>query len=122
MSIATKWMNLSATADDLAAQVRKLYKSADKAKWALMPQFAKAYNEELSYKLDGELKGWKKEGAAKSSLKRLLTLAFKGKKATTSAGSTDPMLLLVAYVAKRHEEDGMTKAQCIRAVEAAFRK
>ena len=121
MSIATKWMNLSATADDLAAQVRKLYKSADKAKWALMPEFSKAYGEELSYKLDGSIKGWKKEGAAKSSLKRLLTLAFKGKKAGKPSSNTDPMELLVAYVAKRHEEDGMTKAQCIRAVEAAFK-
>ena len=89
-----------------------------------MPEFAKAYGEELSYKLDGELKGWVKDGAAKKSLNRLLLLAFKGKKAgkPSSSSSTDPMLLLVAYVAKRHEEDGMTKAQCIRAVEAAFRK
>ena len=122
MSIATQWMNLSVKADTLAAQFRKMYKTSDKARIALMPEFARAYGEELSLKLDGSIKGWKKEGAAKSSLKRLLTLAFKGKKASASQPHADPMELLVAYVAKRHEEDGMTKAQCIRAVEAAFKK
>ena len=118
MSIATQWMNLSAKADDLAAQVRKMYKTSDKAKWALMPEFAKAYNEALSYKLDGSIKGWKKEGAAKSSLKRLLTLAFKGKKAAASSAEKDPVELLVAYITK----SGVTKAQAARAVNAAFKK
>ena len=114
-------MNLSAKQDDLAAQVRKMYRSADKARLALMPEFSRAYGEELSFKLDGSIKGWAEDGAAKKSLNRLLLLAFKGKKATESS-DTNPMELLVAYVAKRHEQDGMTKAQCLRAVEAAFRK
>ena len=123
MSIATQWMNLSAKADDVAAQVRKLYRTSDKARIALMPEFAKAYNETLSYKLDGSIKGWAEEKAAKSSLNRLLVLAFKGKKAkATDSSDTNPMELLIAYVAKRHEQDGMTKAQVLRAVNAAFKK
>ena len=117
MNIATQWMNLSVKADTLAAQVRKLYKTSDKARIALMPEFSRAYGEELSYKLDGSIKGWKKEGAAKSSLKRLLTLAFKGKKAAASQPHADPMELLVAYITKGE----YTKAQCIRAVAAAFK-
>jgi hypothetical protein len=118
MSIATQWMNLSAKQDDLAAQVRKLYRNADKARLALMPEFAKAYGEELSYKIDGSIKGWAEEKAAKSSLNRLLALAFKGKKAKASASSSDPMELLVAYITKGE----YTKAQALRAVEAAFKK
>ena len=120
MSIATQWMNLSAKQDDLAAQVRKMYRSADKARLALMPEFAKAYGEELSYKLDGSIKGWAEEKAAKSSLNRLLALAFKGKKAAggKKSSSTDPIELLITYITK----SGVTKAQCLRAVEAAFKK
>ena len=121
MSIATQWKAVGASQDAIATQVRKLYRTSDKAKVALMPEFARAYGEELSFKLDGSIKGWAKDGAAKKSLNRLLLLAFKGKKAA-GGKSTDPVELLVAYVAKRHEEDGMTKAQCLRAVEAAFRK
>ena len=117
MSIATQWKAVDAKQDDVAAQVRKLYKSADKARIALMPEFSRAYGEELSYKLDGSIKGFKVDKAAKSSLKRLLTLAFKGKKATESS-DTNPMQLLVAYIAK----SGVTKAQALRAVAAAFRK
>ena len=118
MSIATNWMNLSVKADDLAAQVRKLYKSADKARIALMPEFSRAYGEQLSYKIDGSIKGWKKEGAAKSSLKRLLTLAFKGKSGSSSSAEKDPIEKLVAYI----EKGEYTKAQALRAVNAAFRK
>ena len=118
MSIATQWMNLSHKADDLAAQVRKMYKSADKARIALMPEFSRAYGEQLSYKIDGSIKGWKKEGAAKSSLKRLLTLAFKGKKAAASSAEKDPVEKMVAYI----EKGEYTKAQCLRAVAAAFKK
>ena len=119
MSIATQWKAVDAKQDDVAAQVRKLYRTSDKARIALMPEFSRAYGEQLSYKLDGEVKGWAKDGAAKKSLNRLLLLAFKGKKAKASASSdTDPMVLLVAYIAK----SGVTKAQALRAVAAAFRK
>jgi len=117
MSIATQWMNLSVKADTLAAEVRKMYRTSEKARLALMPEFSRAYGEELSYKLDGSIKGFKVDRAAKSSLKRLLALAFKGKKAKASA-STDPIELLVSYITKGE----YTKAQCLRAVEAAFRK
>jgi hypothetical protein len=82
-----------------------------------MPEFAKVYGEQLSYKLDGEVKGWGKDGAAKKSLNRLLALAFKGKKSGSSA-EKDPMELLVSYITKGE----YTKAQALRAVAAAFRK
>ena len=117
MSIATKWKAVGASQDAIASQVRKLYRSADKARIALMPEFAKAYGEALSYKIDGEVKGWSKDGAGKKSLNRLLLLAFTGKKATESS-DTDPMELLVSYITKGE----YTKVQCLRAVEAAFRK
>jgi len=119
MSIATQWKAINASQSTIATKVRKLYRSADKARIALMPEFAKAYGETLSFKLDGEVKGWSKDGAAKKSLNRLLLLAFTGKKAKASASSsTDPMLLLVSYITKGE----YTKAQCLKAVEAAFRK
>jgi len=118
MSIATQWKAIGASQDAIASQVRKLYRSADKAKVALMPEFAKAYGEQLSFKLDGEVKGWSKDGAAKKSLNRLLLLAFTGKKAKAKSNSTDPMELLVSYITKGE----YTKAQALRAVAAAFRK
>ena len=118
MSIATQWKAIGVKQDDVAAQVRKLYRSADKARIALMPEFSRAYGEELSFKLDGSIKGWKQEGAAKSSLKRLLTLAFKGKKAAASSAEKDPVEKMVAYI----EKGEYTKAQCLRAVAAAFKK
>ena len=122
MSIATKWKAVGASQDAIATQVRKMYRTPLAARLGLMPEFARAYGEELSYKLDGSIKGWAEDKAAKSSLNRLITLAFKGKKAASASSDTDPIMLLIAYIAKRHEQDGVTKAQALRAVAAAFRK
>jgi len=118
MSIATQWKAINAKQDDVAAQVRKMYRTSDKARLGLMPEFSRAYNEELSYKLDGSIKGWAQDGAAKKSLNRLLALAFKGKKSGSSSAEKDPIELLVSYITKGE----YTKAQALRAVAAAFRK
>ena len=120
MSYATQWKKNSEQRATIADNVRKEYRTRDAARTALLEQFAAAYGTEPVRNEEGEATGFPKKGkaaaAAKKSLQRLLALAFATKKAMSE--STSAYEKAVAYIAKA----GLTKAQALRAVEAAFKQ
>jgi len=119
MSYATQWMAAEGKRTAIAVAVKAAFKTRDAARTALLEQFAAAYGCATVQNEEGEAIGFPKQGkaaaAAKKSLQRLLTLAFATKKGTSE--STSAYEKAVAYIAKA----GLTKAQALRAVEAAFK-
>jgi hypothetical protein len=120
MTYATQWKKNSEQRAEIAVNVKAAFKTRDAARTALLEQFAAAYGCEPVRNEEGEATGFAKKGkaaaAAKKSLQRLLTLAFVTKKVTSE--STSAYEKAVAYIAKA----GLTKAQALRAVEAAFKQ
>lgn len=120
MNYATAWKSVEGKRADIAVAVKAAFKTRDSARAALIEQFAAAYGCDTVQNEEGESTGFPKKGkaaaAAKKSLQRLLALAFVAKKVTSE--STSAYEKTVAYIAKA----GLTKAQALRAVEAAFKQ
>ena len=119
MTFATQWKAAEGKRAEIAVKVKAAFKTRDAARAALIEQFAAAYKCSIVQNEEGEAIGFPKQGkaaaAAKKSLQRLLTLAFVGKKGTSEG--TSGYEKAVAYIAK----SGLSKAQALRAVEAAFK-
>ena len=64
-----------------AVTLRKLYRSREAAKAAMIEPMAKAYGDKLNYTSKGVAR-WAKHGGGKTALSRLLALAFKPKTGT----------------------------------------
>jgi hypothetical protein len=120
MSYATQWKAAESKRADIAVAVKAEFKTRAACRTALIEQFAAAYGCDTVQNEEGESTGFPKKGkaaaAAKKSLQRLLALAFVTKKVTSE--STSSYEKAVAYIAKA----GLTKAQALRAVEAAFKQ
>lgn len=118
MSFASKWKSNAAQRTAIAVAVKAAFKQRDAARLALLPQFAKAYGCTVIRNDDGEAVGFPKASkngaAAKKSLQRLLTLAWKAK--ATKSKATSPLELLVTYITKTK----LSREKVLRAVKAAF--
>lgn len=87
--------------DEQATKLRRLTRSRDSAKQALLPAFAKVYGAKTSTTKSGAVrwvKGDKAAVAAKRALNRLLSLAYAGK--STKRAKVDPVVTLLRKFGK----------------------
>lgn len=114
ISIAQQFKRGAAAQQDAATALRKVCKSREAAKAAMMPAIAQAYGAKTSETKSGAVrwvKGDKAAVAAKRALNRLLSLAYVGK--ATKRAKADPVVALLNRFGK------LTAAQQRRFLKSA---
>ena len=96
INIANTFKRGAAAQQDAATKLRKVCRSREAAKAAMLPAIAKAYGAKTSTTKSGAVrwvKGDKAAVAAKRALNRLLSLAYAGK--STKRAKADPVVTLL---------------------------
>lgn len=96
--IASQFKSGAASQATAALTLRKLYRSREAAKAAMIEPMAKAYGDKLNYTSKGVAR-WAKHGAGKNALSRLLALAFKPKTGT-KRNTVSRVELLIKQISK----------------------
>jgi hypothetical protein len=100
-NIAKQFKGGAAAQATAAQQVRKLYRSREAAKAAMIEPMAKAYGDKLNYTSKGVAR-WAKHGGGKNALSRLLALAFKprGSSKRSKRNKVSRVELLIKQISK----------------------
>ncbi len=96
INIALQFKRGAAAQQDAATKLRKVCRSREAAKAAMLPAIARAYNAKTSTTKSGAVrwaKGDKAAVAAKRALNRLLAMAYPGK--ATKRAKSDPVVALL---------------------------